>query len=153
MAEGDASHAEPRERPAGARLRRRTTALVVLVLLMAVAAWGVFVRSGESVRLPSAAKTGLGASLTSAFLAGIVGAVSLGIWFVDDVLKWRPSSDEQTYSYRVTQDGRVLRLEHDAASRLNSWKPRITDVVDIDDPDSRSGDRLIGQPASATARR
>ena len=40
MAEGDASHAEPRERPAGTRLRRRTTALVVLVYLLAVAGWG-----------------------------------------------------------------------------------------------------------------
>ena len=40
MPEGDASHAAPRPRPAGARLRRRTTALVVLVHLLAVAAWG-----------------------------------------------------------------------------------------------------------------
>ena len=40
MPEGDASHAASRPRPAGARLRRRTVALVVLVYLLAVAAWG-----------------------------------------------------------------------------------------------------------------
>ena len=40
MSEGDASHAGPRPRAAGARLRRRTVALVVLVHLAAVAAWG-----------------------------------------------------------------------------------------------------------------
>jgi D-alanyl-D-alanine carboxypeptidase/D-alanyl-D-alanine-endopeptidase (penicillin-binding protein 4) len=40
--EGDASHAAslPRTRPAGARMRRRTVALVLLVHLLAVAAWG-----------------------------------------------------------------------------------------------------------------
>jgi hypothetical protein len=128
-------------------------ASLVLVVVTALAAWGTFIRSGESEGLPTASRFSLGTSLTVAFSTGIVCIASLGIWFVDDVLKWRPSWDERAYGYSATRDGHIVRTEHDAHSRGNSWNPRAIDVVDLDDPDSQNLEGLIGQRTSDIGKR
>jgi len=120
-------------------------AVLCCVVVMGIAAWGVFVGSGESTCVPALSRVCLGAMLTVAFLAGFGSIYAGATWFIHDVLRQRSVRYGPYSEYCVNSEGHVVLFEHGEAPWGKWYDRRLLRVTDLDEPSSKKYDALVDQ--------
>ncbi len=120
------------------------TALEVAVL--GIAAWGVFVRSGESPGRPRATTVCLGVVLFAASFVGLFLAVYFAVVLVAEAIS--NSKDTRIVTSRaVNQAGHVCEFVYGPAVDPTGMKQPILKVTDLDEPETTHYADLVGRMA------
>lgn len=122
--------------------------LILLILCgvaaMGIAAWGVFVKSGESTDVAALPRVCLGAMLTVAFVIAF-GFISITVTSFARAMGWGSTIYGPFSEYRVNSRGHVVLFEHGGAPRRRSLTREVLRVTDLDQPSSKKYDGLVGQ--------
>ncbi len=108
--------------------------LALTAAILAIAAWGAFIRNGESLDRPAAATGSLGFALFSVILTISVFSYCMVFVFMNEVLEFRPQYQMDWYSFRINEDGQVLRTRHGRVANQMEAQPgaRTWRVVNLD---------------------
>jgi hypothetical protein len=79
-------------------------------VLIGVAAWGSFIRFGESESRPASATAALGVVLCSVILSGLVFAYCMVVVFVDEVLEVDPDYYIDSVTNLMNDEGEIIRI-------------------------------------------
>jgi hypothetical protein len=134
-------------------------AIALAIVVLAVAAWGVFVRSGESARRAGIANFSIGIPVFVAMFGGCLclfaAAGAFYEWLGeryhwDDARRFRPFMH-----YTVNRDGHVLQVSTRlVVGERGVLEEQFVGVVDLDEPQSDRYSSLAGQsrtPATKNA--
>lgn len=120
--------------------------------VLAVAARGVFVRSGEAAGRPRWGSICLGITLsvaTACAVGGLLGITAVAYeWCLSEWIKYDHWRNIQRSGYVLNRDGHVLRLVSGPGPEQDPWNLRIQSVTDLDRPEDNKYAALIGQPLS-----
>lgn len=124
---------------------------VVLVVLasdglMGVAAWGTFIRSGESQHVPVRSRVCLGAALTVAYTAGFLCLFASGVKFTHEMQRDQRTTAPPYSEYRVNSRGHVVSFEFSSVRRSQRYSRKLLRVTNLDEPSSKQYEPLLNQP-------
>jgi hypothetical protein len=125
------------------------------VAIHAVAAWGVFIRSGEAPGRPRAASACLGVPVFASVLGLLIALFSTAAAGYELYLRnsdrgWpsRPYT-----SYTVSSSGHILRLVHGPVDIHNGYRRPLLSITDLDEPDSQRYAPLVGKSLSEISKK
>lgn len=113
--------------------------------MLALAAWGVFVRHGEAAGRPALGTFGLGATLISPIMLGFFTLFIMLFTGIYSLLDGIGIYNTCRTHYKLGPDGHVFRFDLEQYSKGNPYDRRIEAVTDLDAPASTVGDSLVGK--------
>lgn len=124
-------------------------AIEIAVAVYAVAAWGVFVKSGEAPGRSRTANACLSVPIFVALFCGCLCLFALAgagyellghLLQLDTATRLRPMSQ-----YIVNRDGHVLQVMSRMVGDKNGWAEELVGITDLDEPQSNRYAVIVGQ--------
>ncbi|HEY2250487.1 MAG TPA: hypothetical protein VGH74_05485 [Planctomycetaceae bacterium] len=124
-------------------------AIALAVGVHAVAAWGVFVRSGEASGRPRMANFSLAVPVFVALFGGCLCLFALAgaayewvgrVYELDKAWRARPYTN-----FVVNREGHILQVVSHLVEDGRSWEQQIVSIADVDEPQSTRYAGLVGQ--------
>ena len=122
--------------------------LVVLasICLMGVAAWGSFIRSGESQNVPVRSRVCLGAALTVAYTAGFLCLFASTVEVAHEMRRNQRTTAPPFSEYRINSRGHVVSFAFSGVKRSQWYIRTLLAVTNIDEPSSKQYEPLLSLP-------
>jgi hypothetical protein len=127
-------------------------AIAAVVALFAVAAWGVFVRSGEAAGRTRRTTICLAIPTYVAIASVTAGMIALTAtlyeWSLDEVFERDRWSHFVRTGYTANREGHVVQVVYGPGPIHNRWDMQILSVTNLDAPGDKRYGALVGKPLS-----
>lgn len=124
-------------------------AIVLALSVLSIAAWGVFVRSGESVGRGALANFCLGVPVFVAIFGGclcLFAAAGAGYEWLGHRYEWDDAWRSRPFVHFTTnRDAHILQVTTRLIREGRIWEDHFSSIIDLDEPQSNRYASVVGQ--------